>query len=94
MQRLITVCLLVLAGCATQDGQRLVGRQQKNESPIRVERLGTPALLEQQGQFACATEQVLWCVGGEPENGADCRCVYADRAQRQFDSLLGTRTRR
>ena len=94
MQRLITVCLLVLAGCATQDGQRLVGRQQKNESPIRVERLGTLALLQMEERLACAVEQVLWCNGGEPGPNAACQCVYVDRAERQYDTLLGKRTRR
>ena len=94
MQRLITICLLVLAGCATQDGQRLVGRQQKNESPIRVGRLGTLALLHKEDRLACAAEQVLWCNGGEPGPDADCQCVYVDQAERQYDTLLGKRTRR
>jgi len=94
MKRVLTLGLLFLAGCAAQDGERLAGRQQKDDGPVRIERLGTLMLLDKKEQFACSAEQVLWCVGGAPDAGADCRCVYVDRAERRFDILLGKRTQR
>jgi len=94
MKRILILGLLVLAGCAAQDGERLAGRQQKDEGPIRVERLGTLAVLDKEQPFVCAAEQVMWCAGGEPAASADCRCVYVDRAERRFEILLGRRARR
>ena len=86
--RLISVMVLLLvSGCASSPDYDLSGKQSKNGTPVRYERLGSVTSLDVPTDLKCNSRQVRWCnvVGSWKK----CGCVYIHDAEEKVRRMAG-----